>query len=134
MYKGGKEREKMSLNVIYEQKNQNLYVASSNHEKKRKLQFLPHLHRELELVLYFEGKTDAYADSVHYRLTAGDLFLTFPNQIHSYVTHEPEQYIIIIVKPELMPEFIDYKAQIEPDQVGREILHLQYPWYFYRCN
>lgn len=110
----------MSLNVIYEQKNQNLRVASSNPEKKGKLQFLPHLHRDLELVLYFEGETDAYADSAHYRLTAGDLFLTFPNQIHSYVTHEPEQYIIIIVKPELMPELIDVFNMAVPDSA---VLH-----------
>ncbi|MBO4309199.1 MAG: AraC family transcriptional regulator [Clostridia bacterium] len=110
----------MSLNVIYEQKNQNLHIASSNREKKSKLQFLPHLHRELELVLYLGGETDAYADSVRYRLTAGDLFLTFPNQIHSYITYAPEEYIIIIVKPEIMPELIDVFNMAIPDSA---VLH-----------
>lgn len=110
----------MSLNVIYEQKNRIFYVVSVTDPKKGKLHFLPHLHRELELVLYFGGETDAYVDSAYYRLTAGDLFLTFPNQIHSYVTREPEQYTIMIVKPELMPELLDMFNMTIPDSA---VLH-----------
>lgn len=110
----------MSFNVIYERRNQNLYVFSTGCEKKRKLYCPPHLHRDLELVLYYGGETDAYADSVHYRLAEGDVFLTFPNQIHSYISHAPEEYVIIIVKPELMPELIDVFDMTIPDSA---VLH-----------
>ena len=97
----------MSLNVIYEMKSQSLYAQSTTYFPKRKLHCTPHLHRELELVLYYGGNTDAYAESVCYHLLQGDLFLTFPNQIHSYETHMSENFIIIIVKPELIPELSD---------------------------
>ncbi len=64
----------------------------------------PHLHRELELILCFGGKTEAYVDSVRYELGAGDLFLTFPNQLHRFVTLESESFQLFQVKPELIPE------------------------------
>lgn len=95
----------MSLNFKYEKRDSELYSASS--PQRRHLQCAAHLHRELELVLYRSGKTLATSDSGHYLLTPGDLFLTFPNQIHSYETLEHEVYSIMIVKPELIPELSD---------------------------
>jgi AraC-like DNA-binding protein len=74
---------------------------------KGHLQCSPHLHRELELVYMLEGETVAYADSVQTVLHAGDVFLTFPNQIHFYKTYTTEKYFIFIIKPDLMPEFMD---------------------------
>lgn len=95
----------MSLNVKYEKKDKDLYYGISN--GRSKLHCFAHLHRELELVLYRSGETVASSDSRHYDLVAGDLFLTFPNQIHSYETVVKEDYSILIVKPDLMPELSD---------------------------
>lgn len=98
----------MSLNVLYEKKTQNLTVGSTALNPARRLQYRkPHLHRELELVLYYGGKTVAYCDSVRYDLQPGDVFLTFPNQIHRYLSYGREDYVILIVKPEMMPELED---------------------------
>ena len=72
-----------------------------------RLQCSAHLHRELELVLYRTGETVAAADSRRYNLKPGDLFLTFPNQIHSYETAMKEDYSIMILKPDLIPELSD---------------------------
>ena len=69
----------MSLNVKYEHKLQDIAFLGGHH-----IQYIPHLHRELELICLLEGDVIAYADSVRYELHAGDIFLTFPNQIHSY--------------------------------------------------
>ena len=79
----------MSLNVKYEHKLQDIAFLSGHH-----IQYIPHLHRELELICLLEGDVIAYADSVRYELHAGDIFLTFPNQIHSYekVTEETHVY------------------------------------------
>lgn len=96
----------MSLNIKYEKKDQEFYAVSPAYRGGR-LQCAAHLHRELELVLYRSGKTLATSDSGHYLLMPGDLFLTFPNQIHSYETLEREDYSLMIVKPELMPELAD---------------------------
>lgn len=95
----------MSLNVTYEKKDKDIYYGVSG--PRNKLQCAPHLHRELELVLYRQGQTVATSDSRRYELQPGDLFLTFPNQIHSYETVVKEDYSIAIVKPDLIPELSD---------------------------
>ena len=74
---------------------------------KGKLQCLPHLHRELELICMMEGETTVYVDSTRYLLRAGDIFLSFPNQIHSYESHGPERFYIFIIKPDLMPDLME---------------------------
>ncbi len=97
----------MSLQAYYEKKDKDLYVDSTRIHPNRLLRCSPHLHRELELIIYYGGNSIAYCDSVSYQLSAGDVFLTFPNQIHSYETFTEEDYSIFIVKPDLMPELKD---------------------------
>ena len=46
----------------------------------------------------------AYVDSTRYELKPGDVFFTFPNQIHSYETLESDSFRLFLVKPELAPE------------------------------
>ena len=74
---------------------------------KHKLSCLPHLHRDMELVCMYEGSTVAYADSARYEVNAGDIFLTFPNQIHFYESNETEKFYLMIIKPDTMPELLD---------------------------
>ena len=94
------------LRYRYETKSKKIEFRDHRNGKGR-LQCTPHLHRELELVYMLEGETVAYADSMHTVLQAGDVFLTFPNQIHFYKSTGPEHYLIFIIKPDLMPEFMD---------------------------
>ena len=92
----------MSLNVKYEHKLQDIAFLSGHH-----IQYIPHLHRELELICLLEGDVIAYADSVRYELHAGDIFLTFPNQIHSYEKVTEETHVGFIFKPDLLPELME---------------------------
>ena len=71
------------------------------------LQASPHLHREIELIYYLCGKTEACVDAHRCEPQAGDVFLTFPNQIHSYQTVEREKFLIFIFRPEMIPEFLE---------------------------
>ena len=92
----------MSFEIIYEHRKEDIYTRNSSQQR---LEYrTPHMHRELEIVLYHGGETVAYADSVRYQLQAGDVFLTFPNQIHSYETISPENYRLFLIKPDLIPE------------------------------
>ncbi len=70
-----------------------------------RLRFPAHLHRHVELVLFRSGRAVAYADGERCELAAGDVFIAFPNQVHSYdpPTGE-ERYYVLIVEPELMAE------------------------------
>ena len=63
-----------------------------------------HLHHHLELVLFLEGKSTAFADTERCELEPGDAFLAFPEQIHRYESRCKERSYVLIVDPDLMPE------------------------------
>ena len=46
------------------------------------LSSIPHLHKEMEIVFVHEGMVIAHADKTAVLLHKGDLFISFPNQIH----------------------------------------------------
>lgn len=92
----------MSFGFKYEHRKKDIYTWDSSMQV---LEYrTPHIHRELEIVLYYGGKTAAYVDSVRYDLQAGDVFMIFPNQIHSYETFLSENYRLFLVKPDIVPE------------------------------
>lgn len=88
---------------IFEKKTADFICIGSN-GKKRRLDALLHLHYHVEIVCMLSGKTTAVTDSDEYTLTAGDVFVTFPNQVHSYVSEDDEDYYLFIVNPDLIPE------------------------------
>ena len=74
---------------------------------KIKLRCPPHLHREIELLCMYGGSTVAYADSTRYEIYPGDIFISFPDQIHYFETHGTEKYHLMIIKPDILPELLD---------------------------
>ncbi len=102
----------MLKDVKYEYKIKDIYSAS--HDRRAPLACEPHLHKELELVIYESGRSTSFVDSVRYELEGGDVFLTFPDQIHHYETHEPEQFHIFIIKTDLVPELEDVFSRLIP--------------------
>ena len=65
-----------------------------------------------------EGETITYVDGRKAVLKEGDIFISFPNQIHQYFSKGPEKYLIFIFSPDILPEmkniFINYipKSQV----------------------
>ena len=92
----------MSLDVRYEKRTQDIGFLRGH-----SIQCLPHLHRELELICLLEGEVVAYADSARCVLRGGDIFLAFPNQIHSYEKRAEETHVGLIFKPDLVPEMME---------------------------
>ncbi|MCQ2353983.1 MAG: AraC family transcriptional regulator [Clostridia bacterium] len=81
------------------------YYCRTDKDGKIRLNCSPHLHYHIEFVCMIEGNTEAFADADEYTVHAGDLFISFPNQVHRFVSSGPEKYRIFIVSPELTPEF-----------------------------
>ena len=40
-------------------------------------------------------------------IRGGDVFLAFPNQVHSFISNGPESYALFILDPDLLPEYGD---------------------------
>lgn len=67
----------------------------------------PHFHAALEFVLILEGSVEAHADAQKYQLHAGDVYLSFPNQVHFFENDSPDQRCWIAIVPLSMCS--DYK-------------------------
>lgn len=83
------------------------YYCSTDKGGKRRLGCRPHLHRQIELVCFFEGETTGVIDSREYTIRGGDVFIAFPNQVHSFISTGEERYMLYILDPELLPEYLD---------------------------
>jgi AraC-like DNA-binding protein len=62
---------------------------------------LPHLHKELELIYVEKGSTLAYADQNVYTVNEGELYISFPNQIHYYKNSNDSLFRVLIVTPDM---------------------------------
>ena len=67
---------------------------------------IPHIHAHLELVYLYNGQSHATADNRTDLLNPGDLYLSFPNQIH-YYSGVAVEGILIIIAPELFPDLME---------------------------
>lgn len=65
---------------------------------------IPHLHEELEIVVYDGGGATVFVDSDRYDLQAGDVVLVFPGQIHYCDTAGKESFRSFLVNSEMLFE------------------------------
>lgn len=92
------EIEVIVLSAVYEQKSAILEFYQPN-----TLEPLPHLHKELELIYIVEGGCTAFANGKSYYMTSGDIFLSFPYQIHYYQNAQPGKYIVLCFPTSILP-------------------------------
>ena len=81
---------------FYENKNSPFVISNDD-----TLTTQPHLHKELELIYVFNGSATAWADRKSHKLKTGDLFLSFPNQIHYFEGSAQGNYLVIIPNPNI---------------------------------
>ena len=79
-------------NVIYENKTEPIFAKPATNLGPQ-----PHLHKEIEIIYVVKGESNAYADRKHYRIKSGDMFISFPNQVHYYEGSVPGQYYLLII-------------------------------------
>lgn len=85
--------------AIYEPKSEAIRI-----QKAPTLIPTPHFHKEIEIVYIKKGGCTAYADRQCITLKNGELFISFPNQIHYYENTSFGDYYIIIVNPSVFFE------------------------------
>lgn len=91
------------MSPLYEKRKTDFYYRTDN-DGRVKLGCNPHLHHHIELVYMIEGNSVGYADTAAHKISPGDMFVVFPNQIHRFVTTERERYMLFIVSPDMVPE------------------------------
>lgn len=98
----------------------------------QKLSPLPHLHKELELIYVQKGACCAIANGKEYTLSDGDIFLTFPYQVHYYLDAVPGEYFVhafpasaltIIEKTINSHELLNNLFRLDSDSAEAEYFH-----------
>ena len=62
---------------------------------------LPHIHSHLEIIYASTGSSITTLDNQEFLLEDGDLFLSFPNQIHFYYDQSPVDGYMVIFSPDM---------------------------------
>ncbi len=88
------------MSIRYEHKKQDIICCRSNHYHAS-----AHLHSHVEIVYLLGGHTTVWVDDTEYTLEKGDLFITFPNQVHRYNSTSYEEGWLLIFPDEICSEF-----------------------------
>lgn len=96
------------------------------------LDFLPHLHAQLELLYVEEGEIEITVNGCTHLMKRGGLCVLFPNSVHSYHTPPQERMncIIVILNLALVGDFINTLLKFHPKNpfINRENLHKDVPY------
>ncbi len=88
------------MSIIYENKVYKFTSFLTN-----RLGATAHLHSHIEIVYLLDGSSTAWIDDRKYEMKAGDLFISFPNQVHRYTTSQYEKAWVLIISDDLCSEF-----------------------------
>lgn len=100
------------MELVYEHKNVSVRV-----DRKKDLLSKPHFHSEIEIVYVLQNTAVATADSQVYTLNPGDLFVTFPYQVHYYQTQpDSGEYLKLNLSPEILYGLRQEVVSGEPSQ------------------
>ena len=83
----------------------------------------PHLHSDLELIYMERGAVLVQVGSRSEILKEGDVFLSFPHQIHAFSDlGKSEAYMRFTVKPEVFPEYTElFRKQVPDSPIIRSV-------------
>lgn len=71
-------------------------------EIRKELNFPAHIHDDIELVFVKNGGGEAFCNGKGYTLKNNSFFIVFPNQVHHYVNCKTGEYLLLIIKPDML--------------------------------
>lgn len=80
----------------------------------KELNFPAHIHDDIELVFVIEGGGEAFCNGKAYTLKENMFFLVFPNQVHHYVNCKRGEYLLLIIKPDMLIHYTGLFLEREP--------------------
>lgn len=101
--------------------------------RSENLDFMPHLHAQLELMYVEDGEIENTINGCGKLLKSGDVSITFPNSVHSYhiPTGQPDTHcIVLLLRPDLVADSVNTLLKFHPQNpfVGGGRLHKDVPY------
>jgi len=94
---------------------------ASIYRRHNNLDFPPHLHNAVEMVMMRRGHSTALYEGRRIPLSEGDLFLAFPDRIHGYENTSDGESIVFIIP--LHPYLSDFREILEQKLPVSPVLH-----------
>jgi len=94
---------------------------ASIYRKRSNLDFPPHLHNAVEMVMMRRGYSTVLYEGRRIPLAEGDLFLAFPDRIHGYENSADSESIVFIIP--LYPHLSDFREILEQKLPIDPVLH-----------
>lgn len=91
------------MRTLYENRKDDFYCRDSSRSGKT-MGFISHLHYHIELGFVRKGRSRVTVDSTVYEVNGGDIITIFPHQIHGIETLEHEDYTLLVINPDILPE------------------------------
>lgn len=91
------------MRTLYENRKDDFYCRDSSRSSKT-MGFISHLHYHIELGFIRKGHSRVTVDSTVYEVEGGDIIAIFPHQIHGIETLEHEDYTLLVINPDILPE------------------------------
>lgn len=88
------------MKIFYEDWHDRIHVA-----KRTSFAFANHMHDMVEIVYLTQGTANVSCNGTDYRLQTGELFIAFPNLMHSYWHTEAVTGYITIFKSDILKSF-----------------------------
>jgi AraC-like DNA-binding protein len=99
------------MKIFYETKTEPIILRTTT-----RLSSLPHMHKEIEIIYVKKGASVAHADKQSCKITTGDVFISFPNQVHFYENTVTGSYHVMIISPKVFYGIKDMLYTNVPEQ------------------
>lgn len=73
-----------------------------HHSLSEVLSPIPHIHREVEIIYVENGSATAFSNEKFDHIDTGDLFISFPNQVHYYKYSKTGKYHLLYFSPDII--------------------------------
>ena len=90
-------------NAFFEDVRQAQPFAPFINPESRNLTYIPHYHTEIEIVRVMSGTTAVTKNNMPYLLSAGDIFIAFPYEVHDFTSGE--ESLLQVMKLYVPPSF-----------------------------
>ena len=82
--------------------------------RQNQLDFPLHLHDAVEIIFVLRGSSTALTETRQFPLVAGDMFVSFPNQVHGYENSRNFLGYVVVITTQSLPSFQSVLQQNQP--------------------
>lgn len=81
-----------------------------------RLDFPHHIHNAVEIAWMQKGSSTLKIEDRQYTIASGDVFIVFPNQVHSYTSFDSEEYLLYVIPEAILKPYKKWLYNFESEK------------------